>query len=196
MLHSLPILTIALVTSSFLLAALTTAITSSKSFSVSDRLLHRRFITENKTIPLKGLSHALAPKTDVVWCFIIAGVVALSGNWLLALWCLATLGLADCVGLTIKYTIKRRRPYNHLPEEHGFSFPSGHVLGFTSLTLILLRLFGGAGFWLPVLLIIVWVLLVKARLQLGAHYPADVLASILLAIACFCATSIIYLLLK
>lgn len=196
MLQNLQNLTIALVTSSLLVAGLTVAVTNSKSFSVSDRLLHRRFIAENKTIPLKGLSHALAPKVDVVWCFIIAGVVALSGNWLLALWCLATLGLADGAGVIIKYTIKRRRPYNHLPEEHGFSFPSGHVLGFTSLTLILLRLFGTSGLWLPVVLIIVWALLVKARLQLGAHYPADILASILLAIACFCATSIIYLLLR
>lgn len=193
MLQNMQNLTISFVASSLLLAALTVAVTNSKSFSVSDRLLHRRFISEHKTFPLKGLSTLLAPKADVVWCAIIAGIVALSGNWLLAFWCLATLGLADVCGLIIKYAIKRRRPYNHLPEEHGFSFPSGHVLGFTSLTLILLRLFGGAGIWLPILLVIFWALLVKARLQLGAHYPADIVASILLAIACFSATSIVYL---
>ena len=193
MLQNMQNLTISFVASSLLLAALTVAVTDSKSFSVSDRLLHRRFISEHKTFPLKGLSTLLAPKADVVWCAIIAGVVALSGNWLLAVWCLATLGLADVCGLIIKYATKRRRPYNHLPEEHGFSFPSGHVLGFTSLTLILLRLYGGAGIWLPILLVIFWALLVKARLQLGAHYPADILASIQLAIACFSATSILYL---
>lgn len=192
MLQNPHFLVTALLTAILLLALLTAAVLHWPAFSVFDRRLQRRLITQKKSKPLLYLSKLLSPKADVAWCFLIAACLALSGRWQLGIWALATLGLADVAGILSKRFVKRRRPYNRLPEEVGYSYPSGHTLGLTCLALILLRV-TAAGSWLPCLLFIIWIFLIKARLQLGAHYPADIAAAILLALSSFCATSLIYL---
>lgn len=87
----------------------------------------------------------------------------------------------------------RQRPYKHSDLENGYSFPSGHVLGATTMGLILLQLFGaqlGIGF--TTILIIIWLMVVISRLSLKAHYPSDILGATSLAICCFSISSQVF----
>lgn len=99
---------------------------------------------------------------------------------------LAQFGGAGLV-LIFKTLFQRARPVHPILPEHGFSFPSGHVLMATIAVLIIwqwssnyitdteqrfaIRLLG-----------LIWIGLVAAsRIYLRAHYPSDILGSILLA---------------
>lgn len=68
----------------------------------------------------------------------------------------------------------------------GYSFPSGHVLSATIMSLMLWQIFGHImGISLLITLIIVWGLVVVSRLNMCAHYPSDVLGATTLALFCF-----------
>ena len=90
----------------------------------------------------------------------------------------------------LKNIVQRPRPaIQHLVEEHGFSFPSGHSLAATLVCGSLMILAGLAiqdqtykrlvqmGLGLVVVIILV------SRVYVGVHYPSDVLASCLLGTA-------------
>ncbi|MCH3904475.1 MAG: phosphatase PAP2 family protein [Lactobacillus sp.] len=169
---------------------LTLGIANSKHFLVLDRLLQRRlFVRDEKPIS-HFLSVILAPKMLVLWDFILAAGLILHGKILAAGWALATLAFADLCGIAVKHLIKRQRPYNHADNKTGWSFPSGHILGATTMIIIIWILLGSQ---LPAALlaglIIVGLTLAFARLEAGAHYPADLLGAALLALAC-CSISV------
>lgn len=126
------------------------------------------------------------PKLMVVWASLVAAILLKQNQINLALWTLATLGLTDLVGIVLKKLLKRRRPGLHLASEHGYSFPSGHVLGATSMALILLQLFSKQlGLTFVIAIVVLWLLIINSRLHLKAHYPSDILAATSLAIGCF-----------
>ncbi len=92
----------------------------------------------------------------------------------------------------IKRAIGRPRPIDTLVEvfvpEHGFSFPSGHVMFYTVffgflLFLVLTRMPAGPWRWVAGLPLAALVLLVgPSRIILGAHWLSDVLAAYLLSL--------------
>ena len=99
---------------------------------------------------------------------------------------MGTLGFADISGIILKRLIRRKRPILHSDMEEGYSFPSGHVLGATTMGLILLQLFAkDLGLAFIITVIAVWIMVIISRLSLKAHYPSDIIGATSLAIVCF-----------
>lgn len=122
----------------------------------------------------------------VVWDVLLAGLLLNEERNLTALWVLGTLGFADICGIILKRLIRRKRPILHSDMEEGYSFPSGHVLGATTMGLILLQLFAkDLGLAFIITVIAVWIMVIISRLSLKAHYPSDIIGATSLAIVCF-----------
>lgn len=161
-------------------------IKNSERFNIFDERLHRKLIRDHNGIGWQIIAFLNDPKLMVVWAVLLASTLIDSDHVITALWALGTLGLTDLAGIILKKIIKRKRPKMASKLENGYSFPSGHVLGATTMMLILLRLFGaklGLGFIL--FLVVVWVMVIISRLSLRAHYPSDVAGATSLAILCF-----------
>lgn len=118
----------------------------------------------------------------------IAGVLLLRRQWQsLLYWVLALLG-SSVIGAGMKLLWHRARPHlwdSFYPYPKDFSFPSGHAMASMTLVAALVLLFWKTPWRLPLLLLgglfvlgIGW-----TRLYLGVHYPSDVLAGWMLAIA-------------
>ena len=161
-------------------------IKNSERFNIFDERLHRKLIRDHNGIGWQIIAFLNDPKLMVVWAVLLASTLIDSDHVITALWVLGTLGPTDLAGIILKKIIKRKRPKMASKLENGYSFPSGHVLGATTMMLILLQLFGaklGLGFIL--FLVAVWVMVIISRLSLRAHYPSDVAGATSLAILCF-----------
>lgn len=102
---------------------------------------------------------------------------------------LATSGLLIVV---LKNIFQRPRPaIQHLVEEHGFSFPSGHSLAATLVCGSLIVLVGlavknaTARQMIQFLLGLLVVIILISRVYVGVHYPSDVLAGFFLGLGIF-----------
>lgn len=174
---------------------LTLSLSRSKRFLIIDRRLQRRFFAKpGQTKASRFLSTIFAPKMMVIWDFLLAAFLIGQGRNLAALWALASLALADGCGLLVKHLVKRQRPFNRGGDQAGWSFPSGHLLGTTTMILIVWTLFGQhwSGGVLAGLLIL-GLIMAFARLEAGAHYPADLLGAVFLALTCFAISDALWL---
>src|SRR5712691_9531052 len=93
--------------------------------------------------------------------------------------------VAIAVGLVLERILNRPRPFVELgfdplfPHAQDSSFPSDHALVGVALVGPMLWQAPKLGIWL-----LVWALLVGfARVAAGVHYPTDILASVVLALA-------------
>lgn len=103
-------------------------------------------------------------------------------EWSISLF--AAIALLAVVVMTIKFTVRRRRPEGEwggiYRSTDPHSFPSGHAARAFLIAVVVIGL-GPA--WLAVLLCI-WAPLVSlARVAMGVHYVSDVLAGAILGIA-------------
>lgn len=104
-----------------------------------------------------------------------------------ALWAFVTLMITWNLQLDIKLLVQRARPVveDALTRAPGYSFPSGHASNTASAGLVLVilvwPLLGRRGRTVLVTLVSAAVLLTAAdRVLLGAHYPSDVVAGVVL----------------
>ena len=161
-------------------------IKNSRSFNLFDHWLHHQLVKRHDGYSWQVIAFINDPKLMVVWDVLLAGLLLNEERNLTALWVLGTLGFADISGIILKKLIRRKRPLLHSDKEDGYSFPSGHVLGATTMGLIVLQLFAkdlGTGFVIAV--VAIWAMVIFSRLSLKAHYPSDVLGATSLAIVCF-----------
>lgn len=184
---------ISLTISGLVLLVLILNILYSPAFNRLDRKLHKKLVRTQKNIFWKIIAFINEPKLVIVWDVLIAGLLLNENNYRLGLWVLATLGVTDAAGFIVKHLVKRNRPHAHLSEEEGYSFPSGHVLGATTMCLILYALLRREFDQLfAVILLIYWLFVVISRLNLRAHYPSDVLGAVALSVFCFTVVQTIY----
>ncbi|MDI9341260.1 MAG: phosphatase PAP2 family protein [Sediminibacterium sp.] len=100
---------------------------------------------------------------------------------------LITIGSANIITLGLKYAVNRPRPYVTYPndiikrsEQGPYSFPSGHTAAaFSTATALSLS---AKKWWVTVPAYTYAGLIGYSRMRLGAHYPGDVLAGILIGI--------------
>lgn len=161
-------------------------IKNSRRFNLFDHWLHHQLVKRHDGYSWQVIAFINDPKLMVVWDVLLAGLLLNEERNLTALWVLGTLGFADISGIILKKLIRRQRPLMHSDKEDGYSFPSGHVLGATTMGLIVLQLFAkdlGIGF--VIVVVALWAMVIFSRLSLKAHYPSDVLGATSLAIVCF-----------
>lgn len=161
-------------------------IKNSRRFNLFDHWLHHQLVKRHDGYSWQVIAFINDPKLMVVWDVLLAGLLLNEERNLTALLVLGTLGFADISGIILKKLIRRQRPLMHSDKEDGYSFPSGHVLGATTMGLIVLQLFAkdlGTGF--VIVVVALWAMVIFSRLSLKAHYPSDVLGATSLAIVCF-----------
>ncbi|MBW8013084.1 phosphatase PAP2 family protein [Lactobacillus helveticus] len=161
-------------------------IKTSRRFNLFDHWLHHQLVKKHDGYKWQVIAFINDPKLMVVWDVLLAGLLLNEERNLTAIWVLGTLGFADAAGIVMKKLIRRRRPIMHSDMENGYSFPSGHVLGATTMGLILLQLFAKEfGLIFIIGIVALWVMVIISRLSLKAHYPSDIVGATSLAIVCF-----------
>jgi membrane-associated phospholipid phosphatase len=139
---------------------------------------------------MRGLSWiGFAPQVNVIALAVFAFLWALGLKWEAVVICASTVGIS-ILGLGIKLLVDRPRPsadlVNVISQLNDFSFPSGHVLFFTTffgflffLTFTLLK-----KSWRRILLLVILggmvALIGVSRIYAGQHWASDVLAAYLL----------------
>ncbi|MCS4911587.1 phosphatase PAP2 family protein [Staphylococcus aureus] len=125
------------------------------------------------------------------WLFvaIIIGIILLSKkSYLLGMWVILTVGSGGIAGIIMKKKLHRDRPYDHLIQDSGFSFPSGHALSSTMVIMILLFLILPQltqyvlRIILQIVIVVIWLSILVSRLYFHAHYFTDVLGGVTLGV--------------
>lgn len=133
------------------------------------------------------LSFLAKPTMDIIWILIIAVVLWLKRYQIPALWAVCTLLGGDVFGELVKHIVKRARPAQHLAADDGYSFPSGHVLGFFLVAAVLLLIVvplirkHSTRTICQLLIVFAVFFLAVSRVYLYAHWPFDTIGAMLLA---------------
>ena len=125
-----------------------------------------------------------------VWVLLVAIFLFFKKKKRSAYFLVGNLILSGVLTAVLKNIVRRPRPsIQHLVEETGFSFPSGHSLSATLVCGALIILVGLAikqtstkrlVQWLLALLVLI---ILVSRVYVGVHYPSDVTAGCLLGLA-------------
>jgi len=135
----------------------------------------------------KVIAWLASPGLDVLWIVILAFLLYGFKYKIQAFWSVAYMAGAMILGFITKHLVARTRPINHLAQDTGYSYPSGHVLGtFVLVSVILLFVVPELPNYRLSQIVkwgsIVWMILVMlSRVYLSAHYPTDTLGAVLLA---------------
>lgn len=153
-----------------------------------DAVLSNRICIAEKPGLLRNLAAFLAHSGDSWFWLLGLGAVWLAGNsdwkYRAAVMALGIVATAILV-MTLKFTIRRRRPSGEWGEIYRrtdpHSFPSGHAARAALLAVLAIGL---GPTWLTVALLL-WAPLVSlARAAMGVHYVSDVAAGICFGVIC------------
>ncbi|GAA2027548.1 hypothetical protein GCM10009839_27950 [Catenulispora yoronensis] len=134
------------------------------------------------------LADAAAPVAGLVILALITMYFLWRGNPVQAVATFLVIAVGWNSSQIAKLIVARHRPptvYSLAPETGSNSYPSGHVAFAVSLAIAVCMLAAGTRwFRLTVALGTLWTLLIAfSRLYIGAHYPLDVLGSVLVSVA-------------
>ena len=140
---------------------------------------------------LDGPMVVVSTVTDLWSLALIAGVVVaallLHRDWATAGWLLLAVGTVWVVNPLLKQVFARARPdlWSARTDDSGYAFPAGHAANSTALLAAAVLLLWHTGWRRPALVAAVPLLLLTcfAQLALGRHYPSDLLAGCLWALA-------------
>jgi membrane-associated phospholipid phosphatase len=131
-----------------------------------------------------------SPLMSFVYALVLAVILWLSDLRIPAAWVLATfISGAVIVETILKNIVGRVRPIGHQSVDSGYSFPSGHMVAFSIIVVMLFILVipnmaeNNIRQWLSWALITFGALVAESRLYLQAHYLTDVVAGAALGIA-------------
>ena len=157
-----------------------------------DSLLHttlRGNLPHALTVFFSSLTSLINTPVIVTWVALLLGIFLYKKWWSEALLLGGNLVLTGLLVKLLKGVYQRPRPaIQHLVEEGGFSFPSGHALASTlvvgALVIIVSQRVKNRHLrhLLQVLLMVFILTIMTSRAYLGVHYPTDVLGSLFLGL--------------
>lgn len=122
--------------------------------------------------------------TVVVMTLITAIYFIRKHYYAFSIWLITVVASGGLLGLLLKQLFHRPRPYDHLLQDTGFSFPSGHSLSSTLFALIVLFILIPRlqNFWLELLANIIvlscWWSILFSRMYFHAHFLTDVMGGV------------------
>ncbi len=127
------------------------------------------------------------PIVDIIYAFILAGVLVIAQLRIPAIWTVASLLIGDLVLSIIRFIVNRPRPVGHLLSDTGSSFPSAHVFGLFVVIFIIGILVTPninserAQIIITWLTLLIGALTIMSRLYFNANFISDTIAAILFA---------------
>lgn len=129
------------------------------------------------------------PVVDVIYTFVLAGVLLIAQLRVPAIWTVATLLVGDLALTLVRLVINRPRPVGHLLADSASSFPSFHVFGLFVVIFIISLLVTPNITSRRAQIIIQWLtqlfgaMTIMSRLYFNANFFSDTVAAILFAYA-------------
>lgn len=155
-----------------------------------DQLVHGRFntVSSNFGDTVMAIAAFLGnPIVDIIYAFILAGVLVIAQLRIPAIWTVASLLVGDLVLSIIRFIVNRPRPIGHLLSDTGSSFPSAHVFGLFVVIFIIGILVTPninserAQIIITWLTLLIGALTIMSRLYFNANFISDTIAAILFA---------------
>jgi membrane-associated phospholipid phosphatase len=173
-----------------IIGALTALVWHHRGPIALDRVLLHGYVPHEHSMVFRATKVATdlgSPGVVIVVAFAAAAVVWRRRRSLIeASMCVLAPGIGGVVESTAKIIVDRTRPMTAaLTGESGVGFPSGHATGFTALALTLVFVFAKPDSptsrrVAAVVAVILSVLMGVSRVIVGAHYPTDAMAGVLL----------------
>ena len=160
-----------------------------KGFDRPIQTILRGDLPDSLTFFFSNVTSLINIPVIVTWVAVLVGLFLYKKWWSEAILLAGNLALTGILVALLKNVYQRPRPtLQHLVEEGGFSFPSGHALASTlvvgALVIIVSQRVKNRHLrhLLQVLLMVFILTIMTSRVYLGVHYPTDVLGSPLLGV--------------
>lgn len=160
-----------------------------KGFDWPIQTILRGDLPDSLTFFFSNVTSLINIPVIITWVVVLVGLFLYKKWWSEAILLAGNLALTGILVALLKNVYQRPRPaIQHLVEEGGFSFPSGHALASTlvvgALVIIVSQRVKNRHLrhLLQVLLMVFILTIMTSRVYLGVHYPTDVLGSFFLGL--------------